>query len=113
MSKLVNFLHGIFYMDEQTMMTQEQKSYYAAVDYRNNLTQETCTAIETRIERFCRVCDEITVEDLGFELLSVHNYPQSWQENVVKALEKLGYKCTLNFSYERGFPQGKLKVSWA
>ena len=113
MSKLLDFFHGIFYMEQETMMTPEQKNYYAAVDYRNNLTHETRIAIETRVERFCRVCDNITVEDLGFELLSVHNYSKSWQENVVKGLEKLGYKCTLNFSYTKGFPHAKLNVSWA
>ena len=112
MSKLLNFFQGIFYM-EQDPMTPEQKNYYAAVDYRNKLTHQTRLAIETRIERFCRVCDEIAVDDLGFELLSVHNYPHSWQENVVKALEKLGYKCTINFYYEKGFAHAKLKVSWA
>ena len=113
MSKLLNFFHGIFYMEQETIMTPEQKNYYAAVNDRNNLIQATRVAIETRIERFCRVCDEIIVDDLGFELLSVHNYPESWQQNVVKGLEKLGYKCTLNFSYEKGFPQAQLKVSWA
>jgi len=113
MSKLVKFFHGIFYMEQETIMTPEQKNYHAAAYYRDNLTKETILAIETRVERFCRVCDEIAVDDLGFELLSVHNYPHSWQENVVKALEKLGYKCTLNFSYTRGFPNAKLKVSWA
>ena len=54
MSKLVKFFHGIFYMEQETIMTPEQKNYHAAAYYRDNLTKETILAIETRVERFCR-----------------------------------------------------------
>jgi len=113
MSKLLQFMHSIFYMEQEVeTMTPEQKKYYAIEEEKNTLINATTARIEETIERFCRVTSEITIDDMGFGYMTSQGYKNSWQSSVVKDLEDLGYRCLLVFKKEDGVCKSKIIISW-
>lgn len=88
------------------------RNYEELVKERRELVKETRKSIQNRIEAVCRVQNHIKINDLGFETTSPHLFEDSWQEKVVKMLEKDGYLCIMTFRYRDGKPENYLTVKW-
>jgi tRNA G26 N,N-dimethylase Trm1 len=70
------------------------------------------TKIQEQIMMVCQRQNSCEVVTFGFEETSSLLFEGSWQEKVVKLLEKDGFNCTMTFNYKDGVKQNTLKISW-
>jgi hypothetical protein len=105
------FYVDTFYVERGCMQVSKARHELDSnkVDQKVSLAYD---GIQNQIESVCRKQDTLTVTGLGFEETSSLLFEGSWQEKVVKLLEKDGFSCTMTFSYKSGFKQNTLKISW-
>lgn len=117
MFKIANTIVGITRSkpsgeDNPLMMQSNRENYEKLLAERRAMIEDTRKEIQNRIETACRTENHVDIFDLGFEYTSSHLFEDSWQEKVVKMLEKDGYLCIMTFRYRNGKPENYLTVKW-